>query len=162
MNDLDSEVVDVAIPLPVQDPFSYHVPLDRMTMPPRGACVLVPFKNREILGYVVGKHVIGENPSVKTKAISALLENELVLSEEILKLTKRMSEYYCCSWGEAISNALPQLAKRKSPTRKRSIAISAHDQESAEAVCLHDGSLFCQESPLKLSKDQEKAVRLIE
>lgn len=155
MKDGESTLVDVAIPLPVEDPFSYHVPLERMAVPPKGSRVIVPFKNREILGYVVGRPDVLKDPLMKTKAIAEWVDEEFVLDEDILDLAKRISEYYCCSWGEAISNALPQLAKKRSLVGKKRGSLD----EEGELEKL-DANARPAEN-LVLSKDQEDAFRKI-
>ncbi len=171
MKDSSTALIDVAIPLPVDDPFSYHVPLDKMSIPGRGTRVLVPFKNREILGYVVGTST--ENSSLKTKAVSQLFDDGFILDDAMLALTKRISEYYCCSWGEAISNALPQLVKKKSVIARRrkgpalqSTSVGAPFMAPAESGAMNRALTTALPrsddiSLLKLSSEQQSAVNKI-
>jgi primosomal protein N' (replication factor Y) (superfamily II helicase) len=45
------------------------------------------------------------------KPLLAILDDQPVLSEDMLQLTKWVGEYYGSSWGEAIENALPRWVK---------------------------------------------------
>ncbi len=148
MKDSSTALIDVAIPLPVDDPFSYHVHLDKMSLPGRGTRVLVPFKNREILGYVVGASK--ESSSFKTKAVTQLFDDGLILDDAMLALTKRISEYYCCSWGEAIANALPQLVKKKTPVAEKRKKKKEEDLPADEEPAL--------KGVHNLSKEQQSAL----
>ena len=104
------QCVQVAIPLPVRDPFSYVLANGRSASAEIGSRVLVPFRNRHIQGYIVG---VEEKPQVENmKEVEALIDQEPILDPAFLKLTRWMSEYYVCSWGEAIENALPKAIKR--------------------------------------------------
>ena len=99
----------VAIPLPVRDPFTYTLENGFSQTAKVGSRVLVPFKNREIQGYIVG--LSEESATGKLKPVKELIDEEPVLDSVLLKLTKWMSDYYFCSWGEAIENALPKSVK---------------------------------------------------
>ena len=48
-----TDAVSVALPLPVQTPFTYRVP-EGMLVPVRGARVVVPFGPRRVVGVVDG------------------------------------------------------------------------------------------------------------
>lgn len=146
---VEEKIVDVAIPLPVGGPFSYLVPTGRMSVPKRGTRVVVPFKNRELVGYVVGEGKRDVVPA-KMKPLTQHLEGE-VLDEHMLELTKRMADYYCCSWGEAISNALPQLMKRPSTAKARKKLDRSHSAASDEP----------QRKIHVLTKEQEGAHKII-
>jgi primosomal protein N' (replication factor Y) len=74
-----------------------------------GVRVCIPFKNREMVGYIVGESRVPAGP--RLKAVQAVLDDEPVLSDSLLQLTRRIGEYYGSSWGEAIENALPKWVK---------------------------------------------------
>lgn len=103
--------VEVAVPLPVRDPFSYELKDEIAGMARAGCRVVVPFKNREIQGYITG---FPEKVEVKAlKPVIALVDEEPVLDEKLLELARWMSDYYFCSWGEAIENMLPKAIRRR-------------------------------------------------
>jgi primosomal protein N' len=52
--------VDVAVPLPIMGLFTYQVPEGLEEKAKVGVRVRVSFKNRDLIGYVVQRRVIGE------------------------------------------------------------------------------------------------------
>ena len=102
----------VVLGLPIDGPFDYFVPpdLEHKILP--GMRVWVNFRNKKEVAYVVG---LSNKTKIKIiKEISTVIDAAVVLDEQMLQLTKRLAEYYCCSWGEAIEAALPdELRKGK-------------------------------------------------
>ncbi len=98
--------VKVVFGLPVEGPFDYSVPEVFLGKAKPGARVRVSFGAKNLIGYVVG---LCDKTSVKkTKPVLDLIDKYPVLNKNMLLLTKELSEYYCCSHGEAIETALPQ------------------------------------------------------
>jgi primosomal protein N' (replication factor Y) (superfamily II helicase) len=106
--------IQVAIPLPVNDPFTYKIDAALWNDSYKGARILIPFTNRTIMGYCIERldDEKIENPAKIKEAIS-LIDRKPLLNAKMLSLTKKISEYYFCSWGEAIENSLPGLLKQK-------------------------------------------------
>ncbi len=96
----------VAMNLPVKEPFTYAVPEPLAGSIQVGMRVLVPFGRRRLTGYVVG-FTEQPDPALALKDIEALLDDAPVLQPEVLSLTRWMADYYQSSWGEAIKAALP-------------------------------------------------------
>jgi len=102
----------VVLGLPIDGPFDYLVPRDLENNISIGIRVWVNFRNKKEVAYVTG--LSNKTRIKKIKEISALIDTAAVLDEKMLLLTRRLSEYYCCSWGEAIEAALPdELRKGK-------------------------------------------------
>ncbi|MDD5119998.1 MAG: primosomal protein N' [Candidatus Omnitrophica bacterium] len=100
----------VVLGLPVDGSFDYQVAQELENKVSVGARVWVNFRNKKEVAYVVG---LGNKTSIKKiKNILALIDEVPVLSEQMLLLTKRLAEYYCCSWGEAIETALPEELRK--------------------------------------------------
>ncbi len=104
-----TQLVDVAIPLPIQDPYTYRLPSHLAERIQVGCRVKVPFRNRTITGYAVG--LDSNRPVEHPKDILEILDSEPVLTDHLLRLAKWASEYYFSSWGEAISNMVPKFLK---------------------------------------------------
>ena len=52
---------------------------------------------RQTIGYVVG---LGkEGPEREVKSILRVLDDEPLLTDPILRLTRWMADYYLCGWG---------------------------------------------------------------
>lgn len=100
-----STFVDVALPAAVRKQFTYHVPEAFEESVQAGMRVWIPFRNYYAIGVIVGVHQ--KKPSFKTKPIRKVLDNEPLLSEELLALTEWISKFYFASWGETIQAALP-------------------------------------------------------
>ena len=133
----------VAIPLPIAtEAFSYSVPPELAEKAVPGVRVTVPFRNREITGYIVALEKqrdrdselgtrgsltgLVSSPALRVpsngrnvlKPIRSVLDDEPVLSGKMLALTKWVAAYYGSSWGEAIENALPRWVKYGKKTEK--------------------------------------------
>ena len=102
----------VVLGLPIDGPFDYFVPPDLEHKILLGMRVWVNFRNKKEVAYVVG---LSNKTKIKIiKEISTVIDAAVVLDEQMLQLTKKLAEYYCCSWGEAIEAALPdELRKGK-------------------------------------------------
>ena len=100
---------EVAVPVPVKDPFTYRIPAEFAEKAKPGVRVRIPFKNRELIGYMVGVKESSHLPSLKP--LLEILDEKPVISEALLALTQWIAGYYSSSWGESIENALPKSAK---------------------------------------------------
>ena len=103
---------NVVLGLPIDGPFDYLVPVGLEAKVSIGARVWVNFRNKKEVAYVV--ELNNKTKIKKIKEVSVLIDSAPVLNEAMLALTKRLAQYYCCSWGEAIESALPdELRKGK-------------------------------------------------
>jgi primosomal protein N' (replication factor Y) len=102
--------IDVVFGLPIEGPFTYEVPQGVSAKVAVGERVWLPFANRRLLGYIVG---LVDKPAVKNiRPIYSLIDEQPIISEDVLKTAKWVSEYYFSSWGEAIAAALPPTIKK--------------------------------------------------
>ncbi|MDY0093065.1 MAG: primosomal protein N' [Candidatus Vecturithrix sp.] len=99
------QYVDVAVALPVHHVYTYRVPDDVESDIQVGQRVLVAFGKKYLTGYVVRLAETSELERVKD--ILDVLDSEPVITQNILRLTEWIAEYYCCSWGIALKAALP-------------------------------------------------------
>lgn len=103
--------VEVVLPIPVRQTFTYSLPFGLQENIKIGARLLVPFGKRQITGYAVLLHEELdpglEIEESKIKDVVELLDAEPLLTEEILKLTNWVSDYYASSWGEVLKASLP-------------------------------------------------------
>ena len=100
-----STFVDVALPAAVRRQFTYHVPDELESKVQEGQRVWIPFRNYYAIGVIVRVH--DQVPSFKTKPVRKVLDEEPLLSKELLELTGWISKFYFASWGETIQAALP-------------------------------------------------------
>ncbi|HEX2717997.1 MAG TPA: primosomal protein N' [Gemmatimonadaceae bacterium] len=98
--------VDVALPLPLFQSFTYRVDgTPRNPLVP-GARVVVPLRNRKAIGICLGE---AQAPAggVKTKAIVDVPDAEPALGAPLLELGKWISEYYVAPLGVVLRSMLP-------------------------------------------------------
>ena len=113
----------VVLGLPIDGPFDYTVPSDLENKISVGARVWVNFRNKKEVAYVVG--LSNKTTIKKLKEISALIDGEAILGEKMLLLTQELSDYYCCSWGEAIEAALPDELRKGKPAKGDSSSVTS-------------------------------------
>lgn len=100
---------EVVLNLPIEGPFHYSIPEDLDGKITTGCGVVVPFGLRRLIGYVVG--FVKEPKVKKIKDIEAIIRDSPLVDKDMLRFTKWLSEYYFCSWGEAIAAAVPTAVK---------------------------------------------------
>ena len=124
----------VVFGLPIDGPFDYFVPqgLARKLVP--GSRVGVSFgAKKRMIGYCVG--LVHHSNIKNLKNIQEIIDEIPVLSTKMLKLTKELSLYYCCSWGEAIETALPQALRRgRKIELKKALTFNSEASPSLELV----------------------------
>ncbi len=102
---------NIALPIPVSQFFTYHIPPQFLELVKKGSIVLVPFGKKKLSGIVIE---IADSSAVKNlKPIYDVIEQNL-FSEELLKLAQWLSEYYCTPLGETLRIFLPQGVIQKS------------------------------------------------
>ena len=98
-------IVEVALPVPIEQTFSYDVPPELASSVIPGVRVQVPFGRRTLIGVVV--EISDAQPEAPLRPVETVLDDRPALTPELLDLTRWMAEYYVCGWGEAIRAALP-------------------------------------------------------
>jgi len=95
----------VALPLPLFEPYTYSVPetlADRITP---GARVVVPVRRRELVGIVLATH--SDPPSRETREVLAAPDAEPALSGSLLRTAEWMAGYYGAPIGLALKAMIP-------------------------------------------------------
>jgi primosomal protein N' (replication factor Y) len=100
-----NSIAKIVIDLPVEGPFDYSVPEEFRPVISVGMRALVPFGRRNIAGFIVGLQDKADVASVKP--IEKLLDKGPVIDDRQMELSRKISSYYGCSWGEAIAASLP-------------------------------------------------------
>ena len=133
----------IVLGIPVEGPFDYIVPDNLVQKIKVGSRVWVNFgAKKKAVGYCVG--LTGKTKIKRLKSITSLIDETPVLDKNILALTRELSDYYCCSWGEAIETALPEgLRKGKAALKAQeftaeSASIKKPETQSPAVTLLHD------------------------
>ena len=124
------EFVEVALPLPLRQTFTYRLPIGLQTNIKMGARLLVPFGKRQLTGYAVALHLrLSDEIEIEESAIKdalELIDEEPLITEEILKLTQWTADYYASSWGEVLKASLPAGINS---TVEQIVAITANGRD---------------------------------
>ncbi|MBD3306067.1 primosomal protein N', partial [candidate division KSB3 bacterium] len=97
--------VDVAVGIPVDHLYTYHVPPELAQDVAVGKRALIPFRNKYMTGYIV--QIASSTEVDPVKDLLDLLDPDPVVPPPVLALTKWIADYYGCPWGLAIKAALP-------------------------------------------------------
>lgn len=100
---------DVSLPVPLDQNFTYSLPLTLQHRVKTGVRILVPFGTRKLTGVVLGVH--DEAPGMAVKEALRLVDPEPVLSDELIALGRWISGYYCSPLGEVLRSMLPLSAE---------------------------------------------------
>jgi primosomal protein N' (replication factor Y) len=100
-----SKIIQVAVLLPLNQLFDYAIPDDIDYIDIIGKRVLVPLGSRTVTGIAVSANQIPS--AVQLKPIIEILDETQIFDDNMLKLTKWVSDYYLASWGEVLKAALP-------------------------------------------------------
>ena len=103
--------VEVALPVPLRQTFTYILPLGLRENVKIGARLIVPFGKRQLTGYAVALHEeLDSELEIEESALKEaveLLDAEPLLTAEIIKLTQWTADYYASFWGEVLKASLP-------------------------------------------------------
>lgn len=119
--------VEVVLPIPIRRAFTYRVPEPMRGFIKLGARLRLPFGKRELIGYAVELHA--ELPTdadvdeTKLKDVAAVIDEEPLITPEILKLTQWTADYYASFWGEMLKAALPAGLHAEKVRAKRRKAV---------------------------------------
>ena len=140
--------IEVILPVPLSDTYTYLVPPDMENIIIPGVQALVDFgKNKRYLGIV---HSIRETPpeSLKTiKPIISIKSERPVVCHPQLPFWEWIAGYYFCKLGEVCHAAIPPKLRSESPVaykeKKKTIdksisRLSSYPQEVQELNTLHE------------------------
>jgi primosomal protein N' (replication factor Y) len=97
---------DVALPVPLDRAFTYAIGI---AVPVVGARVLVPFRNEKLAGVVLRLH--DEPPPVEAKSVLNILDDDSILSPQLLELAQWIALYYIAPIGEVLRAMLPLMSE---------------------------------------------------
>ena len=113
-------LVEVALPVPLFQTFTYAVDPSAPHAALAGSRVVVPFRNRTEIGICLGPASSSSLPR-KVRTLIDVPDAGPVLSEDMISLCRWMADYYIVPIGVAMRSALPALltgAAQPQPSRK--------------------------------------------
>jgi len=149
-------VAQVALPVALATPLTYSIPADLEGRITPGHRVKVPLRGRSAFGFVLSVGPASELPSdaagMNLREISGLDPEEVVLTPDLLELTKWIATYYVAPIGQAIEAAVPRSIARP-PRTKKGEAPAQEDLATHPDPRAHH---------LDLTEDQTRAVARLE
>lgn len=142
--------IRVALPVYVYDTFDYTVSAEQYLQAQIGARVSVSFGRQNLIGIITEKVDPNEpfTGQFKLKAITALLDEDAILDQQVLTLLTWSAQYYQFPIGEVMQSALPALLRQG-----RALDILFHHWN----ILTHDDP----ESLLKRSQKQYDAYQIL-
>jgi primosomal protein N' (replication factor Y) len=89
--------------------FHYCIPQDLKDRISLGSRVTIPFRGKVTTGCVVG--FLAESDVKNLKDIVQITDKKPLLTPQVIRLTKWMSNYYLCSWERILNYAIPKTRK---------------------------------------------------
>ncbi len=112
-----SPIAEVALPTKVSDVFDYRLPTSQAASAQVGCRVRVSFGRRRLIGVIVGIKSNSALPAEKLKSIEALIDEQPLVPDSLMRLLLRGASYYHHPLGDVIFTALPKpLREGKPPT----------------------------------------------
>src|SRR6185503_18103186 len=145
---MSERAVDVALPLPVQAPFSYRVPGEG-PLPERGVRVVVPFGARRIIGMVTGRSA---SPPESLKDVLEVVDEAPLPPPPLLDLVDWIAQYYLAPPGECCRLVVPPAGIRASRAVAR-LRDGAEGAAGTVADALREGPLSLSTLAHRLGKD---------
>lgn len=140
-----TDLVRVAVPVPLRRDFDYYCPDAR---PALGCRVAIPFGRQTLVGLVVAHPSESQVPVDKLKAITAQLDATPVLGEDILALMRWGADYYQYPLGEVLPHALPVLMRKGGSGNYREVTYCFASEQG----------MACDLASLKRSAKQQQAL----
>ena len=102
---------------PLDQAYSYGVPDSLRAAIAVGKRVQVPFGrgDRPTIGYCVR---LSETPPDRpVKNLLRVIDNQALLTDNLLRLTRWMADYYLCGWGQVLNAIIPAAVRDQAGTR---------------------------------------------
>ena len=134
----DRLFVEVVFDVPVDHAYSYAVPehlIDRIAV---GKRVIAPFGkgSRSAIGYCV--RVSETVPDRPVKPIRTVIDDEVLLTDDLLRLTRWIADYYLCGWGQVLNAIVPGGVKTQAGTRTVNQIEAVPEADLANGACATD------------------------
>ena len=111
----EATYIDVILPLPIKQKFTYQVGEEHLDKIQMGCRIAVPFGRSKIYAGIVDA-IHHTKPDYEVKFALDVLDESPIVSEKHVALWQWRADYYMCSLGEVMNAALPSSFKLASET----------------------------------------------
>jgi len=108
--------IDVILPIPLKQTFTYSVNKDEAGFLKQGHRVAVPFGKSKVYTAIVYQVHDQAPEGYKTKSIDQILDQTPIITPQQIKHWQWMASYYMCTLGEIVKAALPSAFLLESET----------------------------------------------
>lgn len=108
--------VDVIVPLPIANQYTYSLPQEMEEMVQIGCRVVVPFGKKKFYTAIVTNVHYAAPEGYETKDIAEVLDSSPVLLPKQYEFWQWLAEYYLCTLGDVYKAAIPSGMKLESET----------------------------------------------
>ncbi len=129
------EFCDISLPVPLDQAFTYRLPLTLRHRVKPGCRLIVPFGSRRLTGVALSCH--DNQPQIQTRDALRLLDEEPVLDEQMLRLGRWVAEYYSAPLGEVLRTMTPLAGEIR---RSKRYALTDAGREAARQLLLGTAS----------------------
>lgn len=123
---------DVVFDRPLDHAFTYAVGAELRSRITVGKRVRAPFGrgDKATVGYCV--RLSETPPERQVKELVGVLDDEALLTDNQLRLTRWMADYYLCGWGQVLNAVVPAGARDKAGTRTLTFVEAVPEAELKE------------------------------
>ncbi len=159
--------IDVILPIPLKQSFTYSVNKDEAAFLRAGMRVAVPFGKSKIYTAIVLQAHSTAPIGYETKSIDHILDQSPIITQIQLQHWQWMASYYMCSLGEVIKAALPSAFLLESetivklvPTEKRAESDLSDEEFLVYEALQHQSSLHI--NAIRSILDKKNVVSVIQ
>jgi len=127
------ELCEVALPVPLRTTFTYVAPGSLASAAANGMRVVVPFRNRALVGVVVAR-AQAETRRDSVREISEVLDREPALTAALIALGRWVASYYLAPVGEVFRAMLPPVVEVRAVQELSRTAAGAEYVRELEAL----------------------------
>ena len=143
--------IDVILPIPLKQTFTYSVNKDEAGFLKQGHRVAVPFGKSKVYTAIVYQVHNQAPEGYKTKSIDQILDQTPIITPQQIKHWQWMASYYMCTLGEIVKAALPSAFLLESETVVSLCVNAAVDQAKISDAAYLVIEALQQRSPLHIN-----------
>ncbi len=118
-----ASIAKVVVEISLDREFDYRIPAHLRSVIRVGTQVVVPFKSRELRGFVVG--LAGKSAfDGKLKEITGMVGEKPLIPDSIMKLAYWIADYYCAPIEHAVRTVLPSAVRKRGAQHKKQLVVS--------------------------------------